>query len=169
MANKNYLLNDNFPKAIKNATSTSDGLMSSEDKANLDSVFEFGLLTPVTPDKDGIMSKEDKIKLDNIKLGPDGTLEINIDNELSSTSENPVQNKVITEALNGKASTSIATIDTDGLMSAEDKVKLDSINDTLNLALEKINTLTQKISDLETQQAQMLAKLKTAVFIDKNA
>ena len=67
MAYKKHLLDDRFPKSIKNATSTSDGLMSSEDKARLDSVFEFGLLTPVTPDKDGIMVKEDKIKLDNIE------------------------------------------------------------------------------------------------------
>ena len=66
-AHKNYLLNDKFPKAIKNATSTNDGLMSSEDKARLDSVFEFGLLSPVTPEKDGIMTKEDKIKLDGIE------------------------------------------------------------------------------------------------------
>lgn len=66
-AHKNYLLNDKFPKAIKNATSTSDGLMSSEDKARLDSVFEFGLLSPSTPDKDGLMSKEDKTKLDGIE------------------------------------------------------------------------------------------------------
>ena len=67
MAYKKHLLDDRFPKQIKNATSTSDGLMSSEDKAKLDSVFEFGLLTPATPDKDGIMVKEDKAKLDGIE------------------------------------------------------------------------------------------------------
>lgn len=67
MGYKNYLLYDKFPKSIKNATSTSDGLMSSEDKARIDSVFEFGLLTPATSDKDGIMSKEDKTKLDGIE------------------------------------------------------------------------------------------------------
>lgn len=67
MSNKNYQLSDNFPKHIKNSTSTSDGLMSSEDKARLDSVFEFGLLSPATPEKDGIMTKEDKSKLDGIE------------------------------------------------------------------------------------------------------
>lgn len=36
--NKNYLLNDKFPKQIKNATSTSDGLMSAEDKRKLDNI-----------------------------------------------------------------------------------------------------------------------------------
>lgn len=67
--NKNYMLNDKFPKQIKNATSTSDGLMSSEDKARLDELFEFGLLSPATPDKDGVMTKEDKMKLDGVENG----------------------------------------------------------------------------------------------------
>lgn len=68
-ANKNYLINDKFPKAIKNATSTSDGLMSSEDKARLDSIFDFGLLAKATEDNDGLMAKEDKKKLDGIESG----------------------------------------------------------------------------------------------------
>lgn len=67
--NKNYMLNDKFPKQIKNATSTSDGLMSSEDKAKIDELFEFGLLAPATPDKNGVMTKEDKAKLDGIEDG----------------------------------------------------------------------------------------------------
>ena len=68
-SNKNYMLNDEFPKRIKNATSTNDGLMSAEDKSRLDQLFEFGLLTPATPDKDGIMTKEDKTKLDGVEEG----------------------------------------------------------------------------------------------------
>lgn len=66
-SNKNYMLNDKFPKHIKNATSTSDGMMSSQDKSRLDNLFEFGLLSPATEDKDGIMTKEDKIKLDSLE------------------------------------------------------------------------------------------------------
>ena len=65
-SNKNYMLNDKFPKHIKNATSTSDGMMSSQDKTRLDNLFEFGLLSPATPDKDGIMTKDDKAKLDSL-------------------------------------------------------------------------------------------------------
>ena len=80
MSNKNYLLNDNFPKKIYNATSTSDGLMSSEDKANLDSIFEFGLLSPATPDKNGLMSKEDKTKLDGIEEGANNYVHPNDEN-----------------------------------------------------------------------------------------
>lgn len=62
----------------------------------------------------------------------DGTLNatgtsVTIDNTMSSTSTNPVQNKVITAALNGKAGSSKATESSDGLMSAADKAKLDGI------------------------------------------
>lgn len=65
--NKNYMLNDKFPKQIRNATSTSDGLMSAEDKSKMDELFEYGLLSPATPDKDGVMTREDKAKLDGIE------------------------------------------------------------------------------------------------------
>ena len=53
--------------------------------------------------------------------------EITIDSATSTTSTNPVQNKVITSALAGKASTAVATTSTNGLMSASDKIKLDGI------------------------------------------
>ena len=52
-----------------------------------------------------------------------------VDDALSDTSANPVQNKVVTVALNGKASTAVASQTANGLMSAEDKVKLDGIED----------------------------------------
>ena len=48
----------------------------------------------------GLMSAADKVKLDGVEKGATKTL---IDIELSSTSRNPVQNKVVTNALNNKA------------------------------------------------------------------
>lgn len=54
---------------------------------------------------------------------------IDVDSALSSTSTNPVQNKVITSALAGKASTAAATQSAVGLMSKSDKVKLDGVED----------------------------------------
>ena len=51
--------------------------------------------------------------------------DITIDNALSETSENPVQNKVIKTELDKKAEKTVATTETDGLMSAADKAKLD--------------------------------------------
>ena len=52
---------------------------------------------------------------------------VDVDNALSATSTNPVQNKVITSALTGKASTAVATTSANGLMSKADKSKLDGI------------------------------------------
>ena len=55
---------------------------------------------------------------------------ITVDSALDANSTNPVQNKVITAALAGKASTATATQSSAGLMSAEDKTKLDGLSDT---------------------------------------
>lgn len=52
---------------------------------------------------------------------------VDVDNALSATSTNPVQNKAITAALAGKAGTSVATTSANGLMSKADKTKLDGI------------------------------------------
>ena len=52
---------------------------------------------------------------------------VDVDNALSETSTNPVQNKAITAALAGKAGTSVATTSANGLMSKADKNKLDGI------------------------------------------
>ncbi len=58
--------------------------------------------------------------------GGGGTF-INVDAALSLTSTNPVQNKIITAALNAKANTNVATQTANGLMSAADKKKLDNV------------------------------------------
>ena len=58
----------------------------------------------------------------------DGSIHHTVDNVLSDTSENPVQNKVIKIELDNKADKTVATIETDGLMSAADKAKLDDIS-----------------------------------------
>ena len=52
---------------------------------------------------------------------------VDVDNALSATSTNPVQNKVVTAALTGKAGTAVATQSANGLMSKADKTKLDGI------------------------------------------
>lgn len=56
-----------------------------------------------TTSASGLMSSSDKSKLDSIASGANKTT---IDSALSSTSTNPVQNKVINSALSGKASSS---------------------------------------------------------------
>ena len=52
---------------------------------------------------------------------------VDVDNALSATSTNPVQNKVVKAALDKKAGTAAATASANGLMSAADKKKLDGI------------------------------------------
>lgn len=52
---------------------------------------------------------------------------VDVDNALSATSTNPVQNKVITSALTRKAGTAVATESANGLMSKADKTKLNGI------------------------------------------
>ena len=52
---------------------------------------------------------------------------VDVDNALSATSTNPVQNKVVKAALDKKAGTAAATQSAAGLMSKADKTKLDGI------------------------------------------
>ena len=59
--------------------------------------------------------------------------DVTIDDTLSDTSTNPVQNKVIKAAIDNKADKTVATTSADGLMSASDKSKLDSADDTYAL------------------------------------
>ncbi len=56
--------------------------------------------TTATTSSNGLMSKEDKSKLDGIATEANKTV---VDSSLSSSSTNPVQNKIVTDALNGKA------------------------------------------------------------------
>ena len=56
--------------------------------------------TTATVSVDGFLSKEDKVKLDGIATEANKTV---VDSSLNSTSTNPVQNKVIKSALDGKS------------------------------------------------------------------
>jgi len=118
------------------ASSTTAGLMSAADKAKLDTITEnadavsftraltsgtkIGSLTingttvdlycqssteyvAATTSAAGLMSAADKTKLDGISTGATA---ITVDSALSSTSTNPVQNKVINTALSNKAALS---------------------------------------------------------------
>lgn len=59
--------------------------------------------TTATVNGNGFLSKEDKVKLDSIATEANKTV---VDSSLSSSSTNPVQNKIVTNALNGKANSS---------------------------------------------------------------
>lgn len=82
----------------------------------------------VSQSSNGLMSSTDKVKLDGIATGANKTI---VDSSLSSSSTNPIQNKVINTALNGKANSnhshSVVTTSVDGFMSNDDKIKLNGI------------------------------------------
>ena len=74
--------------------------------------------------KSGLMSAEMAEKLGGIASGANKTI---VDDAISNTSTNPVQNKVIKEALDAKAGLDTATTSANGLMSSADKTKLENI------------------------------------------
>lgn len=77
----------------------------------------------------GLMSASDYIKLLGIEDGATNTV---VDAELNANSTNPVQNKAVKAALDGKASTEVASQTTNGLMSKDDKKKLDGVAEGAN-------------------------------------
>lgn len=77
----------------------------------------------------GFMSAEDKDKLDGVEDGANKTV---VDESLDDNSTNPVQNKSVKAALDGKAGTAVATTESNGLMSKDDKAKLDGVEDGAN-------------------------------------
>ena len=94
-----------------------------------------GVTLPATSTRDGLMSKDDKAKLDDIETGANKTV---VDAALDASSTNPVQSKAVKAALDKKADktaldtkadTTVATASANGLMSAADKKKLDSMYD----------------------------------------
>lgn len=81
----------------KASTSTTDSLQSSINTLNTK------VATAATTSSMGMMSAADKTKLEGIAAG---ATKITVDSSLSSSSTNPVQNKVINTALNNKVATS---------------------------------------------------------------
>lgn len=94
----------------------------------------------------GLMSAADKAKLNGIAKG---ATKITVDTALSSTSTNPVQNKVIKTELDKKAGTAVATTSANGLMSVADKTKLNGIAKEANKTI-----VDTTLSDSSTNPVQ---------------
>ena len=94
----------------------------------------------------GFMSAKDKVKLDGIEAGATKTI---VDATLDETSTNPVQNKAVKTALDGKAGTAEATTGAAGLMSAADKTKLDGVEAGANKTI-----VDDAMSDTSTNPVQ---------------
>ena len=116
-------------------------------------------------DKNGGTSKNNftdayKNKLDSIANGANKTV---IDTSLNSNSTNPVQNKVIYNELSKKPSKDIATTSASGLMSANDKVKLDGIASGANKTVIEDNTDSSSANNaLSANQGKYLKNLANA-------
>ena len=83
-----------------------------------------GVTLPATSTRDGLMTAANYSKLSGIEAGANKTV---VDAALDAGSANPVQNKAVKAALDGKAGTAVATTSANGLMSAADKTKLDGV------------------------------------------
>lgn len=94
----------------------------------------------------GMMSAADKAKLDGVEDGANKTV---VDAALDAGSANPVQNKAVKAALDGKAGTAVATTSANGLMSAADKIKLDGVEDGATKTI-----VDDAISDTSTNPVQ---------------
>lgn len=92
---------DLIPSVDSSLSSTSTNPVQNKIiKSELDKKAERDVVNTTT---NGLMSVADKKKLDGIA---DGANKTTVDSALSSTSTNPVQNKVVNDALKGKFSTS---------------------------------------------------------------
>lgn len=84
-----------------------------------------------------------------------------VDDALSDTSTNPVQNKVVKAALDGKASTAVASRTANGLMSTSDYIKLLGIEDGANKTI--VDELLSDESTNPVQNKTVTAALATVV------
>ena len=136
-------IDDKFPKKIHNATSTSDGLMSAKDKAKLDAIPLKGfdeIYDKVSWENDGLMSKEDKKKIDSIEYNANNYIHPN-DENTRHVSDNQIS------YWDAKASTDLVTDKINGLMSTNDKNKLDNIQDNANNYIHPDDENTRHVTD----------------------
>ena len=105
-----------------------------------------GVTLPATSKRDGLMSAANYTKLSGIEAGATKTI---VDATLDETSTNPVQNKAVKTALDGKAGTAEATTGAAGLMSAADKTKLDGVEAGANKTI-----VDDAMSDTSTNPVQ---------------
>ena len=89
------------------------------------------LLTGVKTPTDADTNAAATVEYVNAKVASGG---VTVDDAMSDTSTNPVQNKVVKTALDGKAGTAVATASANGLMSKDDKAKLDGITGQVTAA-----------------------------------
>lgn len=116
-----------------------------------DCFITIGNVTEVT---DGLMPFEDKVKLDTIEEGATNTI---IDSELSNTSTNPVQNKVINTEI-----TSLKTLVGD--TSVSEQITAGIVN-----KVDKIEGMGLSTNDYTTNDKNKLSGIATGAEVNQNA
>ena len=138
------LSTNDFTDALKDKL---DGIASGANKTTVDTAMSATSTNPVQNKvvNSALGNKVDKVSgkglstndsttAEKDKLGgvAEGANKTVVDSELSSTSANPVQNKVVNAALANKAGKTEASSTAAGLMSATDKSKLDGVAEGAN-------------------------------------
>lgn len=92
----------------------------------------------------GLMSASDKTKLDGIA---DGATNIVVDSDISATSTNPVQNKVISGALSDKANIDMVSALANTVATKADQTAVDAVAKTVNTNARAITDLADTAAD----------------------
>ena len=159
------------------ATTAANGLMSKDDKAKLDGITPGATsYAAATQSADGLMSSADKTKLDGVETGANKTV---VDTAMSTSSTNPVQNKVVDAAIKA-VETRVTTI-LDGADTAFDTFK--EISDWIgthttefealqDLSANKVDKVTGKglsTNDYTTAEKNKLAAIASSAEVNQNA
>ena len=131
------------------------GLATKEELADYQPIGDYATTTQLNSKQDTLVSGQNIKTINGQSVIGEGNIDITaggtIDSELSTDSENPVQNKVITNALNDKASkTELSNVSTSKADKADVYTKQE-IDDKFTNAQSQINQLSTDTSAINTE------------------
>ena len=131
------------------------GLATKEELADYQPIGDYATTTQLNSKQDTLVSGQNIKTINGQSVIGEGNIDITeggtIDSELSTDSENPVQNKVITNALNEKASkTELSNVSTSKANKADVYTKQE-IDDKFTNAQSQINQLSTDTSAINTE------------------
>lgn len=131
------------------------GLATKEELANYQPIGDYATTTQLNSKQDTLVSGQNIKTINGQSVIGEGNIDITeggtIDSELSTDSENAVQNKVITNALNDKASkTELASVSADKANKADVYTKQE-VDDKFTNAQNQINQISTDTSAINTE------------------
>ena len=158
-------------------TTAANGLMTKEDKIKLNGITPGATsYAAATQSADGLMSSADKTKLDGVETGANKTV---VDTAMSTTSTNPVQNKVVDAAIKA-VETRVTTI-LDGADTAFDTFKeisdwidtheteFEALQDLSANKVDKVEGKGLSTNDYTTAEKNKLAGIAASAEVNQNA